>query len=126
MKKNTMGNFLQEIFDPVLKSYDVRCIGEFLYIRLDRERVFEVTLREGEWLHVYDGLQMRIIHTAHGTIHSIYVSFLEIFEKYRNTDTAKKKNVRMEECECTWDEPPVPEDIKALQDTLKQYIKVWE
>ena len=123
-----MKNIIEQIFSEYTKGFDYVIIGNRMIIKIDEDRRIEVDFCHTHVLDKYNALRIVLTSKTHGNINSRTIHFSDLFNCIQDMTHPNKigKYIWSNNGKYEWYGLPTSKDIKALQNTLKEYINIWE
>lgn len=122
-----MIKLLKEAFDSISKEYQIKYIGDKIYLKISTNKYVQVSFISTQVIDAYNCIKMVLLHTENGILHDQIVTFTDIFSNTHDISHPYKidKCIKYQYSSYGWYGKPTEEDFQALQNTLKEYISIW-
>ena len=124
----TKKEMLIEVLGGAIDKYKPIAIGDVLYIKLNKERRVKITLYNTWSSDNYDAVKIGVINKNDGEIDKRIVKFSELFKCMQDLTHPNKigKHIWYSGGKYEWYGKPTKEDLKAIRETVVNYIELMK
>lgn len=123
-----MKTIIENTFSENTQGFNYVMIGNKMIIKIDEARRIEVDFYNTYSSTSYDALRIVLISKTQGEINKRIIKFSDLFDSMQDLTHVNKigKHIWHSDNKYEWYGKPTNQDIKKLQETLKEYIDIWK
>ena len=123
-----MRKLLLDVFEPCLKDYEYKTIGNSIVIVLDENRRIECSFYNTHSIDVYDAIIFTLTSKINGQINKKIVKFSSLFDCMQDLTHPNKigKHIWVSNMKYRWYGKPTSADIQNMRNELINYIEIWK